>query len=65
MIETESFRSEAHFSPKSETELENETERDCGITLRLILGFYFTSKNLLVKLHLLVKTAFTSKIGTM
>ena len=27
----------------------------------LILGFYFTSKNLLVKLHLLVKTAFTSK----
>ena len=27
----------------------------------LILGFYFTSKNLLVKLHLLVKPGFTSK----
>ena len=33
MIKTESFRSEAHFSPKSETEFENETERDCGIAL--------------------------------
>ena len=33
MIDTKSFRSEAHFSPKSETELENETERDCGIAL--------------------------------
>ena len=30
---TESFCSEAHFSPKSETDLENETERDCGIAL--------------------------------
>ena len=27
----------------------------------LIFGFYFTSKNLLVKLHLLVKLDFTSK----
>ena len=27
----------------------------------LIFGFYFTSKNLLVKLHLLVKPDFTSK----
>ena len=35
MIKTESFRSEAHFSPKSETEFENKTERDCGIALRL------------------------------
>ena len=33
MIETKSFHSEAHFSPKSETEFENETERDCGIAL--------------------------------
>ena len=33
MIETESFCSEAHFSTKSETELENENERDCGIAL--------------------------------
>ena len=37
MIETESFHSEAHFSPKSETEFENETERDCGIALWTIL----------------------------
>ena len=36
MIKTESFRSEAHFSPKSETEFENETERDCGIALRCL-----------------------------
>ena len=36
MIKTESFRSEAHFSPKSETEFENETERDCGIALRTL-----------------------------
>ena len=34
MTKTKSFRSEAHFSPKSETEFENETERDCGIALR-------------------------------
>ena len=37
MIETESFHSEAHFSPKSETEFENETERDCGIALCRLL----------------------------
>ena len=36
MIKTESFRSEAHFSPKSETEFENETERDCGIALSIL-----------------------------
>ena len=47
MIKTESFSSEAHFSPKSETEFENETERDCGIALWalgcviLVPGFLF------------------------
>ena len=39
MIKTESFRSEAHFSPKSETEFENETERDCGIALRTLKAY--------------------------
>ena len=34
MIKTESFCSEAHFSPKSETEFENENYRDCGIALK-------------------------------